>query len=280
MLTPKSVQPLRYWCHKVLPLVYDDALSYYEVLCKVSQKLNEVIEAQEGFADGLEQSLQAQIDALARQWDAQIRKLITDFQTQVTGQINANQAWVEQQVATMRVYVENQLKVLFRLIADAEKNLKIWVAVELKKIAEEISKITSVSVVSPVDHEIKPIQIVLDEMWYYLRYLAITAIQYDMLKLTAEEYDALEITAFEFDLYAKWLLKIKPKLEPPKMFSEFTGLKSTYPQVISEIISVLRVDGITAEYFGNGNNDAETLDGYRRSSFDWDWKAAQFFVYS
>lgn len=31
-------------CQKVLPLVYDDSLSYYEVLCKVQHKLNEMIE--------------------------------------------------------------------------------------------------------------------------------------------------------------------------------------------------------------------------------------------
>lgn len=31
-------------CQKVLPLVYDDSLSYYEVLCKVQHKLNELIE--------------------------------------------------------------------------------------------------------------------------------------------------------------------------------------------------------------------------------------------
>lgn len=31
--------------HAVLPLVYDDSLSYYEVLCKIRQKMNEVIDA-------------------------------------------------------------------------------------------------------------------------------------------------------------------------------------------------------------------------------------------
>lgn len=39
-----NITPFRYWCHKVLPLVYDDSLSYYELLCKVVAKLNEVIE--------------------------------------------------------------------------------------------------------------------------------------------------------------------------------------------------------------------------------------------
>ena len=38
-----SVDKLHYWCYKVLPLVYDNSLSYYEVMCKVTQKLNEVI---------------------------------------------------------------------------------------------------------------------------------------------------------------------------------------------------------------------------------------------
>lgn len=32
-----------FWCQKVLPLVYDDSLSYYEVLCKISHKINEII---------------------------------------------------------------------------------------------------------------------------------------------------------------------------------------------------------------------------------------------
>ena len=34
----------RFGCFKVLPLVFDEALSYYEVLCKLRNSLNEVIE--------------------------------------------------------------------------------------------------------------------------------------------------------------------------------------------------------------------------------------------
>lgn len=42
------INNLIYWCHKILPLVYDDSLSYYEVLCKTSAKLNEVIDSTNG----------------------------------------------------------------------------------------------------------------------------------------------------------------------------------------------------------------------------------------
>lgn len=34
----------KFWVQKVLPLVYDDSLSYYETLCKVTEYLNNVIE--------------------------------------------------------------------------------------------------------------------------------------------------------------------------------------------------------------------------------------------
>lgn len=42
------IDNLRYWCNKILPLVYDDSLSYYEVLCKTRAKLNEVIDSTNG----------------------------------------------------------------------------------------------------------------------------------------------------------------------------------------------------------------------------------------
>lgn len=39
----KDIGQFRFWCQKVLPLVYDDSLSYYELLCKVVNYLNDVI---------------------------------------------------------------------------------------------------------------------------------------------------------------------------------------------------------------------------------------------
>lgn len=38
-----KIKPFVFWCQKILPLTYDDSLSYYEVLCKVRDKLNETI---------------------------------------------------------------------------------------------------------------------------------------------------------------------------------------------------------------------------------------------
>lgn len=52
----------RFWCFKVLPLVYDDSLSYYEILCKMVTYINNLIETdklQNGEIDKLKKELQS-----------------------------------------------------------------------------------------------------------------------------------------------------------------------------------------------------------------------------
>lgn len=45
-------KPFRFWCQKVLPLVYDDSLSYYELLCKVVDYINKNLEDINSLAEG------------------------------------------------------------------------------------------------------------------------------------------------------------------------------------------------------------------------------------
>ena len=76
-----KIDKVKFWCYKVLPLVYDDSLSYYELLCKVVSKLNELIEKYASFDDMVEE-IQTAIDALQKQIDefdtTYIEKLIKD----------------------------------------------------------------------------------------------------------------------------------------------------------------------------------------------------------
>ena len=76
-----KIDKIKFWCYKVLPLVYDDSLSYYELLCKVVSKLNELIEKYASFDDVVAE-IQSAIDALQKQIDefdtTYIEKLIKD----------------------------------------------------------------------------------------------------------------------------------------------------------------------------------------------------------
>ena len=49
-----NLKHFHFWCQKVLPLVYDDSLSYYEVLCKVTEHLNKLTTLVNEIGDELE----------------------------------------------------------------------------------------------------------------------------------------------------------------------------------------------------------------------------------
>ena len=44
----------RFWCQKVLPLVYENSLSYYEVLCKVVDYINKLIDSDKEIIENVE----------------------------------------------------------------------------------------------------------------------------------------------------------------------------------------------------------------------------------
>lgn len=48
-----DLKQFKFWCYKVLPLVYDESLSYYEVLCKTVDYINSLIEQDVVFGDEL-----------------------------------------------------------------------------------------------------------------------------------------------------------------------------------------------------------------------------------
>ena len=85
-----NLKHFRFWCQSVLPLVYDDSLSYYEVLCKVVDYINKLIDTdKEIFED---------IDALRN--DLQIvQSWIDNFDTSFIEKV------IEEHLATM-IFVE------------------------------------------------------------------------------------------------------------------------------------------------------------------------------
>lgn len=68
---------IRPYCYKIIPLIYDDSLSYYEVLCKLREKLNEVIENVNNIED-FSGDIKAEVDKILNDWleDGTIEEMI------------------------------------------------------------------------------------------------------------------------------------------------------------------------------------------------------------
>ena len=80
----------RFWCQKVLPLVYDESLSYYEILCKVVDYINKLIEQDKVFG--------TELDELRSDMET-VQNWIANFNTSYAEQI------IKEYLATM-IFVE------------------------------------------------------------------------------------------------------------------------------------------------------------------------------
>lgn len=57
------MKTFKFWCQKVLPLVYDNSLSYYEVLCKVVDYINELINSDKNIISNVDR-LTAEVNTI------------------------------------------------------------------------------------------------------------------------------------------------------------------------------------------------------------------------
>ena len=89
-MSNNRVPMFTYWCQKVLPLVYDDSLSYYEMLCKITSYVNDIVENDKTFAGDLEQ-IRKEL-AIVQEW-------INNFDTSYIEEV------IKKYVATM-IFIE------------------------------------------------------------------------------------------------------------------------------------------------------------------------------
>ena len=109
---------INFWCQKVIPLVFDDSLSYYEAICKFMQKLNEVISALNNNAlciDELQDKyiiLQNNFNALEVKWEefkTYIENKFNTFKTEITTRQDNFETRINNEFNTFKTYVENYL---------------------------------------------------------------------------------------------------------------------------------------------------------------------------
>lgn len=86
----KDLKTFKFWCQKILPLVYDDSLSYYETLCKVVEYINQLIDNDKIISEELE-NLKKEL--------SEVKKWIDEFDTSYAEKI------IKDSIATM-IFVE------------------------------------------------------------------------------------------------------------------------------------------------------------------------------
>lgn len=128
-----KIEAIRFMCHKVLPLVYDESLSYYEVLCKVADKLNVTIEAVNQLDDNVE-ALANSVNVLNDRVTA-IANEINTFEQNVTNRFNALEAAINATVDAKMAEVDDKMAEVDSKLADALHQIDLMKA-ELQEYVE------------------------------------------------------------------------------------------------------------------------------------------------
>lgn len=159
-----QVNPIKQGCYnRVLPAVYSDELSYYEMLAKLKHKLNELIKV---FNEQTE--LYATIELLNKSqneqdkvWAAQLSAMNDALSTRITSEVDR----------------------LEKIIAET--------------VAGKVTVFDPTYGIEP-----RPVEQVIKNVYHWLRYYADYAVTIDNLLLSAEARDAMALEARTFDLYS------------------------------------------------------------------------------
>ena len=225
-----KLHPLFFKCHKILPLVYDESLSYYEVLCKCVASLNEVIESTNQLNDNVA-DINSRENALADKVN-EIAEEINSFEAEINGKFDELVIKIERELgekfedydrqfaelkeetqaellelqnemnnfmqftfpqfqAEIRQIIEEELGLIDDKFDSLEDELKAYIYNELQKILEEIPQ--HVWVLDPTTGEYGDIQSVINNFYNVLRYWALTADEFDALGMTVDELEHIVV---------------------------------------------------------------------------------------
>lgn len=246
-MSEARIEKFKFWCNKVLPLVYDDSLSYYEVLCKVVDYLNHLIEdvnyLNEIYAPltGKVAELEAALINLKNTTNAALVALnerCTALEDADERNYQALKAYVDNinagiQQHLLRLDQDYQyiltLYQTFKAYSDSGdvrtlQNAKAYTDEKIRDILEYIRDPRIWFVVDPVDGQIKDIQTVIDEFFSLIRWGAFTVFEFDSAGYDCDYIDSIGYTAEEFDYYGRLRFMFSIQYVTPDMLLPYATI--------------------------------------------------------
>lgn len=277
----KNISPmLMPYSTKILPLEYDESMSYYEQLCAVNKKLNELIVA-----------LNEQYESILNVVNDDVKKELSKFFDKMNGEIEKSESLLRKELAkieknsnnnfsnlnndltTFRDSAENEmfrlqneiLKIntniaklygdfsVFTIAQNKNIDVKIDSAIrELVKIVKDSCTFSSgryILVHNPFKQKTTSLNDCLEDLMEVYFYYGITAIEYDSMEFTAEDFDSGKHTVNQYDLFARFTF-VKELY-----FKNFVkSVKESFDNVLEKIENVEKRFLLRNPFTGNLDN--------------------------
>lgn len=234
-----------------VPSVYSNKQSYYECLCYIGYKVNECIDAINGFTNAYQQytdekvaKLKAYVDGL----NTSIYNHITEVEKNIRKDMDAKDTELDEKINKVQTQLLDKISILNILIYDLNAETRAHIDTEVEKLYSYINDYVpnNMEVLNPVKGYRTSLNQALADMYDNLRYYALTCNEFDSLNLSCTEFDGLLINCTEFDLYGAKRFKVDSNLY---MHSPFTGEYVFYQDVINQLAELHFDNPITAREF-------------------------------
>ena len=270
-------------CQKILPTVYDNSLSYYEQICKLTKCCQEIIDELTDWSDTITELQKAIVDIDAMKGDISAIKLdlnsvhtslsnieesvrgVNEYAHTLEGKINDNAEAISdlvKMIANFNANVDEKLnaleKKLVKMIQSITLNydeeilaiqksisdLKISVEYQIEALNKRIDEIDT-SVVNPWRAQLGRISNQREANYEYndLADCVPTAEEYVKLGLTAQSYSDIGITAMDYVRRGKEKLRYFWVYSPPYGFRQ--EISNVLTSIINFICNTLSADEYT-----------------------------------
>ena len=234
-----------------IPSVYSNKQSYYECLCYIGYKVNECIEAINGFTDAYKQYTDEKIAELKNYIDGlntDIYKHIAEVEKNIRQDMNDRDNELDEKINKVQTNLLDKISELNILIYQLNAETREHIDGEVKKLYDYINNYVpnNMEVLNPVKGYYTSLNQALGDMYDNLRYYALTCNEFDSLNLTCEEFDGLLLSCTEFDLYGAKRFRVDSNLY---MHNPFTGEYVFYQDVIYQLAELHFNNPITASEF-------------------------------
>lgn len=170
-----------------------DALTDYEILCKIFEYFDNQIKAVDEKYSGLGDIVE-QLQTEFEQLKVDISTTLSNFETSIKNDVN---------IALQQNYNE-----VIRLLSEYQTVFNNQLANLRADLMAEIQRIElgDVKAYNPTNGLVENVSVVIMDVYEILRQNAISCTEFDVLQLTATEFDNKELTAYNFDVNGKIML--------------------------------------------------------------------------
>lgn len=234
-----------------VPSVYSNKQSYYECLCYIGYKVNECIDAINGFTDAYKHYTNEKVAELKEYVDglnADIYNHITEVEQNIRNDMNKRDDELDKKIDNVQKDLISRINTLNILVYQLNAETREYIDSAITKLYDYINNFvpSNMQVLNPVKGYYTSLNQALGDMYDNLRYYALTCAEFDSLNLTCTKFDNLLLSCTDFDLYGAKRFRVDSNLY---MHNPFTGEYVFYQDVIYQLAELHFNNPITASDF-------------------------------